>query len=199
MRRIRGRTDLRMADDRRLTLRQLLTAGYEDLKRRLTRRLGSADTAAEALHETYLRLDGTAEIGSIRNPGAFLYRMALNVAMDGYRVDMRWLRRAELEALQHESDDQLTPERIVMARSEIALLEVALIDMPPRRRAIFMTALIEDLPYREVAARFGVSVRLVEREVRKALDHAGGRLEKKSQRRAGRPSRRTSSEKEGDE
>ena len=80
-----------MADDRRFTLRQLLTTKYEELKRKLTRRLGSAETAAEVLHETYLRLDGVVELGSVRNPDGLLYRIALNVAMDGYRADARWL------------------------------------------------------------------------------------------------------------
>jgi RNA polymerase sigma-70 factor (ECF subfamily) len=181
-----------MGEDVRPTLRQLLAVGYEDLKRKLTRRLGSADNAAEALHETYLRLDGVAEIEAVQNPAGLLYRIALNVAMDGYRADARWLRRAELEALQSESEDRLTPERIALARSEIATLEAALIEMPARRRAIFMAALIEDQPYRTIAARFGVSVRLVEREVRSALEHAGGHLDKKSMRRAGRPSRKAS-------
>ena len=52
-----------MVDDRRFTLRPLLTTKYEELKRKLTRRLGSAETAAEVLHETYLRLDGVVELG----------------------------------------------------------------------------------------------------------------------------------------
>jgi RNA polymerase sigma-70 factor, ECF subfamily len=167
-----------MADDRRFTLRQLLTTKYEELKRKLTRRLGSAETAAEVLHETYLRLDGVVELGRVRNPDGLLYRIALNVAMDGYRADARWLRRAELEALTRGEEDQLTPERIVLARSEIAMLEGALAEMPERRRAIFTAALVEDVPYRTIATRFGVSIRLVEREVRKALDHAGERLQK---------------------
>jgi RNA polymerase sigma-70 factor, ECF subfamily len=167
-----------MVEEPRPTLRQLLATRYEELKRKLTRRLGSADTAAEVLHETYLRLDGVVELARVRNPGGLLYRIALNVAMDGYRSDARWLRRAELETLTHVEENQLTPERIVLARSEIAMLELALTEMPPQRRAIFTAALIDDLPYRTIAARFGVSVRQVEREVRRALDHAEVRLER---------------------
>ena len=176
-----------------LTLRQLLTTRYEELKRKLTQRLGSAETAAEALHETYLRLDGVAEVGKVRNPGGLLYRIALNVAMDGYRADARWLRRAELEALLHAQEDPLTPERIVLARSEISTLEAALSEMPERRRAIFTAALLEDLPYRTIAARFGISVRAVEREVRRALDQTGERLEENGSK--GSPLRETSPDK----
>jgi RNA polymerase sigma-70 factor (ECF subfamily) len=98
--------------------------------------------------------------------------------MDGYRADARWLRHSELEAAQQQSEDHLTPERIAEGRAEIGVLEAALTEMPERRRAIFMAALIEDLPYRAIAERFGVSVRLIEREVSRALDHAGGQLKK---------------------
>jgi RNA polymerase sigma-70 factor, ECF subfamily len=188
-----------MVEDIRSTLRELLASTYGELKRKLTRRLGSADTAAEALHETYLRLDGAGEIEAVRNPVGLLYRMALLAAMDGYRAERRWLRRAELEGLQREAEDALTPERVAVARLEIEALEAALAEMPARRRAIFMAALIEDLPYRDIAGRFGISNRLVEREVRRGLDHAEGRLEKKSQRRAGRPRRGTSHEGTTDE
>ncbi len=129
-----------MVEEHRPTLRQLLATRYEELKRKLARRLGSADAAAEVLHETYLRLDGVVELGRVRNPGGLLYRIALNVAMDGHRSDARWLRRAELEALTHVEEDQLTPERIVLARSEIGMLELALAEMPLQRRAIFSGA-----------------------------------------------------------
>jgi RNA polymerase sigma-70 factor (ECF subfamily) len=181
-----------MPDSARTTLLHYLTSSYDDLKRRLTRRLGSAETATEALHETYLRIGNATELGQARDPAKLLYRIALNVAMDGYRTKARWLRRSELEALQHENEDVLTPERVAEARSEIITLEAVLAEMPEQRRAIFMTALIEDVPYRTVAARFGVTVRFVEREVRRALVDASVRLDKKLSRRAGRPSRETS-------
>ena len=52
----------------RAFLRQLLVSSYDDLKRRLTRRFGSADMATEVLHETWLRLDQIAEIPAVRRP-----------------------------------------------------------------------------------------------------------------------------------
>ncbi len=180
-----------MISDVRSSLRQLLASSYEDLKHRLTRRLGSVDSATEALHETYLRLGALSGIEAAHNPAGLIYSMAVNIAMDGYRADGRWLRRAELSALQQEAEDSLTPERIAIGNAEISALESALLEMPQRRRAIFMAALIEDLPYRVIAEKFGISMRLVEREVQRGLDYTAARLEKKSSRRAGRPRRKT--------
>ncbi len=186
-----------MTEDVRAALRQRLVAGYEDLRRRLARRLGSVATATEALHETWLRLDGISEIGTVRNPAGLLYRMALQIAIDGYRGDARWLRRAELEATRQEGQDDLTPERIAVARDEIAGLESVLAAMPARRRQIFVAALVEDLPYRIIADRLGVSERLIEREVRSAIGMAGERLDKRPVRRAGRPVGRASHQGKG--
>ncbi len=180
-----------MISDVRSSLRQLLASSYDDLKRRLTRRLGSAETATEALHETYLRLGTLNGVEAAHNPAGLIYSMAVNIAMDSYRADTRWLRRAELSALQQEAEDSLTPERIAIGNAEINALETALLEMPQRRRAIFMAALIEDLPYRVIAEKFGISTRLVEREVQRGLDYTAARLEKKSSRRAGRPRRKT--------
>jgi RNA polymerase sigma-70 factor, ECF subfamily len=173
-------------------LRQLLVAGYEDLRRRLTRRFGSADLATEVLHETWLRLDGSAELSAVHEPRSYLYRMALNVAADRRRSDTRWASRAQLEALQHADDDLLDPERIVAARFEVAALERVLAELPPLSRAIFVAAVVEEQPYRAIAARFGMSLRSVEREMRRALDHCGKRLDKKLASRAGQTPRETS-------
>jgi len=181
----------------RAILRQLLVTRYEDLKRRLTRRFGSADLATEVLHETWLRLDGSAELGLLHQPGSYLYRMALNVAADQRRSGTRWASRAEIEALLHADDDLLDPERIVAARSEIAALERVLAELPPLGRAIFLAAVVEELTYKAIAERFGVSLRSVEREMRRALDHCGDRLEKRLASRAGQTARAASLRAEG--
>jgi RNA polymerase sigma-70 factor (ECF subfamily) len=167
-----------MVESGRALLRQLLVSGYEDLKRRLTRRFGSADMATEVLHETWLRLDHVTEIGTVQRPKSYLYRMALNVAIDRRRADTSWFGKAELEVLLRSDDDQLDPEHIVSMRSEIAALEDVRGELPVRCRTVFMAALVEELPYRDIAKRMGISLRSVEREMRRALDHCGQHFEK---------------------
>jgi RNA polymerase sigma-70 factor (ECF subfamily) len=167
-----------MVETGRAFLRQLLVSGYDDLKRRLTRRFGSADMATEVLHETWLRLDQVSEIAAVQRPESYLYRMALNIAVDRHRADARWFDKAELEALLRSDDDQLDPEHIVSMGSEMAALERLLTELPARRRAIFTAALVEELPYRDIARRFGISLRSVEREMSRAFDYCGKHLEK---------------------
>src|SRR5262249_37069688 len=71
-------------------------------------------------------------------------------------------------------------------------LERVLAELPPLSRAIFVAAVVEEQPYRAIAARFGMSLRSVEREMRRVLDHCGKRLDKKLANRAGRTPRETS-------
>lgn len=159
-----------MAETARTTLRDLLISRYDDLKRRLSRRVGSQDIASEALHETWIRLGQLDGMEAVRRPESYLYRIALNVAVDRHRAYTRWVNRAELEALLQADEDLLDPEHIVAMKSEMAAVQQLLGTLPERRRAIFLAALIEELPYRDIAERFGISLRSVEREMSYAFD-----------------------------
>jgi DNA-directed RNA polymerase specialized sigma24 family protein len=79
----------------------LLELEYHTLLRRLSSHLGSADIAAEALHEVYLKLRSEPSIGELRSPVSYLYRMAINLAKDRGRKDWRTVQidDAVLEAL----------------------------------------------------------------------------------------------------
>lgn len=169
-------------------LRRLLVADYGALKLRLARRFGSSDFAGEVLHEAWLhlnRLDGaTAEV-SVRNPAAYLYRLALNIAMDQKRADSRWLAKAEVDSYCRQVINELDPGRVAEARSELASLARALETLSPRRRAIFLASRLDNLSHKEIAQRYGVTVRIVDRELKAALDYFSDVLEKKMVPRRG--------------
>jgi RNA polymerase sigma-70 factor (ECF subfamily) len=167
-----------MVKGEQVLLRQWLVASYGELKRRLVRRLGSDDAAVEVLHETWLRLGKVAELGVIENPHSYLYRMALNVAVDQHRANVRWANSAQIEAFLSDDSNLLSPERIAEAKSEISALERAIAELPPRNRAVFLAALYEEMSHRDIAARFGISLRSVEREMQRAFEHCARRLEK---------------------
>ena len=159
----------------------------DDFRRRLAYRLGSTDFATEILHETYLRLDrGSTELGTVQSPNAYVFRTALNIAADHRRLaESRRLGPGEIEALRGIADHALDPERAVEARLEVVSLEKALEELTPRRRAILIAARLEEVPHAEIAARFGISTRMVEKELKQALLHCSLRLDKKLLRRFG--------------
>ena len=174
-----------MTKTTRASLRAILETGYVSLRERLTKRLGSDDLADEALQDTWLRLTRNGEVGVVQSPDNYLFRIALNVAADRREMESRRLSRVEVHAVIHMADDALDPERIAQARNEFAVLKRSLEDLPPRRREILILARVEEIAHDEIARRFGISARMVEKELRRALDHCGERLNRDVIRRFG--------------
>lgn len=174
-----------MTELTRAKLRGLLETGYATLRERLKRRLGSEVLADDALQETWLRLEHGSDLGVVQSPSAYLFRIAVNVAAEHREAEKRRLSKEEASAALHMVDDTLDPAQIAEARAEFAALERALEELSPRRRAIFIMARVEEVAHEDIARRFQISTRMVEKELRRALEHCGQRLDRKVVRRFG--------------
>jgi RNA polymerase sigma-70 factor (ECF subfamily) len=158
-------------------LRDYLVGRYDDLKRRLTLQLGSADLAGDALQDTWLRLQaGSAEAQDPREPVqyplSYLMRMATNVALDRIRAEARFMNGEEVEQLFAELGDPAPdPAQQALGRSELAQLAAIIEEMPPRRRHVLILVRVDEMPRQEVADRLGVSLSLVDRELRRAHEY----------------------------
>lgn len=165
-----------MPDSTRTRLRTLLVSRYTYLRRRLESIVGSKEGAADALQETWVRLDAMSESMPVGNADAYLLRMAANVAIDQHRRDRRHLSEGEVDALFEVSDEMADPERIVSARREVDELEQVLLELPARRREILLAARVDGQLNREIADHFGISQSLVEKELRHALRYCRERM-----------------------
>lgn len=174
-----------MTEKSRSALLAILETGYSVLREKLKRRLGSEDLADDALQETWLRLERGGDLGAIQSPNSYLFRVALNVAADRREAEKRRLNQEEILATLHMADDTLDPARIAEAHAEFEELGRALEELSPRRRAIFLMARVDEVAHDEIARRFGISARMVEKELRSALDHCAARLDRKVVRRFG--------------
>jgi RNA polymerase sigma-70 factor, ECF subfamily len=158
------------------TLRAFLIRRYGEFRHRLTRRLGSSDRAEDALQDAYLRLDGVEVVGELRNPAAYIFRTAFNIAMNRLRAENRFLNAAEVDALLHVADDAPDAMRIIESRSDLMRLKQAMAELPARRRDILLAARLEGLTQQQIADRFALSVSMVEKELKKAQEHCAKRL-----------------------
>lgn len=158
-------------------LRSFLVSRYADLKRTLTRRLGCADLAGDALQDTWLKLESRDDAEGVREPFAYLLRTAVNVAYDRQRNQSRLVSASEIEALLAEQPDPAPqPPDALTARRELDTLMAAIKKLPERRRQILVMVRWEHVPQREVAERLGVSLRTVEQELKKAHDFCAARV-----------------------
>jgi RNA polymerase sigma-70 factor (ECF subfamily) len=164
----------------------LFLANYEDFRRRLRRRLRSDDLVDDVLQETYLRverLDPQAERAT--HPTGYLFRMALNMAADHHRASGRLLTGEEVDDLILGVDDHLDPPTVLSSQQDIAALGLALDMLTRRQREILIAARIDELPQVEIAARHGISVRMVGKELKKALETCATKVGRKSVQRFG--------------
>jgi RNA polymerase sigma-70 factor, ECF subfamily len=102
---------------------------------------GRSGIAEDAVGEAFAR--AAARFDDLRDPVAWLYRAAFNVATDELRRDRR---RAERDAV---DPVQSPPEAV-------GLFE-AMRRLPPRERAAMVLFYVSDLPVAEVADRMGVA------------------------------------------
>jgi RNA polymerase sigma factor (sigma-70 family) len=134
-----------------------------DLERFLAKRRIVESDIHDICQEVYLRLLRFERTEIIQNPHAYLFRVAANVAHDFN------LRKRQWTALESEQLDELlgTPDSALMSdeahRSRI--LAAVLAQLPPLPRAALALLAQEDLTYEEIAARLGVSRRVVKRAV----------------------------------
>jgi RNA polymerase sigma factor (sigma-70 family) len=169
-----------------LPLLRLFMERRQELRRRLKHRLGSEEAANDALQETYLRIKRMGKDSEVSsNPAGYLFRMAINVAADQRQADGRYLTGSEVEELLNIGADTLDPARIVHARLEVEALEQAMLELTSRQREILIAARIDDVSQEDIAHRFDISVRMVGKELKKALEHCGKRLDRKVTQRFG--------------
>lgn len=135
------------------------------------------ETAEDLLHEVWLRFRGRSS-ADIRSPGAYLSRIADNLAADEARRQARRLQASEVNDLLDLRDDAPTAEQSIIARDEIRAVVAAISELPERQRAIFIAARLRGERYASIAARHSITTRTVENEVRRVLDHCAARLDR---------------------
>ena len=166
-----------MSDSTRTSdLKNLLIARYATLLKRLERFAGSRDRAADAVHETWLRLDAMNRVGPVSNAEAYLASMATNVAINQYNAERRHVHEEDLEELFEIEDELADPERIVAARRQLDALRDVVMGLTPRRRAILFAARVDGQLNQAIADELGISLRMVERELRAALKYCSDHL-----------------------
>jgi RNA polymerase sigma factor (sigma-70 family) len=149
-------------------LQQRLLLRYGVFKKRLTKYLGSVDLAEDALQDTWLRLERGGELSAVRSVDNYLYSMAVNIARNHIQAESRRLSASEIETLLDVEDETPSAARVVEERSELEALVRIIAQLPERQQAILLAARIDGMNRRDIAKRFGVSVRFVQRELHEA-------------------------------
>lgn len=172
-----------MSENRFSSLRDFLTSHYEDLKKRLAYRLGSVDRASDALHDTYLRLqdkEGGAsapDAATVAHPAAYLYQMAFHLAVDRERSAEGRLTSQEADELLAIADPTPGPAQIAEGRQDLQRLLQDMDRLPRRQREILLAVRLDGATREQLATRYRISLRTVDRELEKAYAFCQAQLE----------------------
>lgn len=129
----------------------------------------SADEAEDLVHETFVRAAGSRHIGDLANPAAFLRRIARNLLIDRHR--RRAARPDQSEDSRIEVAVDAAQEHQLEAEDLRRLYTTAIESLSPRSRDVFLLHRVEELSYRDIHERLGISVATVEYHMMKALAH----------------------------
>lgn len=149
---------------------------YGSLVRFFKRRSRSSEDAADLAQDTFARL-AAADLREIRKPASFLFTTALNLLRD--RARSAQMRQDECTVPAEEA--QLVcpapqAERVLDGEKRIRVLEAALRELSPKCRAVFVLFHFDGVSQREIADRLRISVSMVEKYVRQAVNHCEKRL-----------------------
>lgn len=123
------------------------------------------DLVQESLIELWERRDRWAGGGSIRG---FLFRVIRNRVLNARRHQrIRWkISRAKIG---HGTAEPATPAQILDGSEAESVAEVAIQNLPERRREVFRLVRIQQLSYREAAEIMDISVQTVANQMSAAL------------------------------
>ncbi|SHI46618.1 RNA polymerase sigma factor [Pollutimonas bauzanensis] len=161
-------------------LQRLLMSRYDALRAQIAHRLGgSQEMAADALHDAYVRLASQADLDDVKFPRTYLVNTAVNSAIDRIRKDVRLVNDDDIEAIFEQARDECPgQERELLGRERMAQVMAVLNQLPPRQSELLVSHRVHGEETELLAKRWGISARMIRREIQKANDACLAALEK---------------------
>ncbi len=143
------------------------------LIRHAARVIGSADRAQDIVQDVFLHLWQEREhITATRDIAAYLFWLTKNRARNNIQSDVAAHKREE-RWVSETTGNMLTVENSAEANLDAeearSAVWAALSSVSPRNREIFMLVWDQQLPYSEVAQRFGISISSVRSQISRSL------------------------------
>lgn len=154
---------------------------YRDLVRYLARRTGCPEEARDVAHDTWLRLADMDLRGSPpplceAEARAYVFTMARNLVTDRRRHDS--VARRHAQALPGVGQGMPDESEALMYRQAIDAVEAALATVPERARQVFLRHRVNGEDQGALAAEFGISRNMVERDMMLAMDRVQAAMER---------------------
>jgi RNA polymerase sigma factor (sigma-70 family) len=126
----------------------------------------------DLVQDVFLRILKRGGLDGVENFGGYVFETAASVVKDRVR------HRASRHADRHQAFDpdlhaelSLDANDVLAGRQALRKTTWALMELPERTREVFVLRRLEELSYREIALRLGLSVSAVEKHMLRAARH----------------------------
>lgn len=150
-----------------LDLNALYSAHQGELVRHLAKIVHCEETAADLVQESYLILSTTAHKEAIPHPRGFLYRVAINLAINHLRRSK--VAETHLNYLAVDDNQAPSTEHIAHHRQRLERIIQIVDELPPRGRDVFILHKVHGMTHKEIAEELGITVSGVEKHIAKGL------------------------------
>jgi RNA polymerase sigma factor (sigma-70 family) len=170
--------------DRSEALAEISRNHYAALVRFLSVRTGSIHDAEEIVQEAFAKMLVLDRPGTISYLASYVWRVAVNLATD--RGRQRALHQRYTRSLPQTETREASAESTVEARERLAIVERAIKNLPARCLEAFILHVQNGLTFDEVACEMGISERMAQKHLARALEYLQSCLDSADVARAGR-------------
>ena len=156
-----------MAESERERFSRLFLQSQAMLRRKLRRFVRSREDADDVVQEAFLR--GYEDADRVKDPGAFVYSAARNLAVDGHRREESARKAAMGEANLSAFGAGDSSEAKLLSDERARLVREAIERLPRQRRMAFALKMFHGYSYREISETLQISVKTVENHISRAL------------------------------
>ena len=119
---------------------------------------GGPPEPEDIVQQAFTQFSSLKDPAEIDNPRAFLYRAAINLVIDDRRKEQRRRRLLQkYSAFDEEITDDRQPERVLLGREQLNILESVLMALSERDRTFFLLNRLEGVSIAEIARRTNMS------------------------------------------
>lgn len=159
---------LRMSDV--AAFRKLFDIFNRPIHRFVSYKLADADTAEDITQEVFVKLwENRGDVQPERSIKSYLYTIANNLTLNHIRHSKIVRKHQENTRLISENLAESSPEQLLeQVEFDEAILS-AINHLPEKSRIVFQLSRMENLSYKEIAARLDISIKTVESHIGKSL------------------------------
>jgi RNA polymerase sigma-70 factor (ECF subfamily) len=137
----------------------------------LRRRIWLEDDRHDMVQEAFTRLAASRSSSAWSNPGAYLHGIVRHLLADRVRA---WTKARSLDPVAYAAEQEVAgPDAAAELNQMRERYRLAVDGLPPRTKEVYLLHRVEDLGYRQIAERLGISIRTVEWHVAEAIVRIG--------------------------